>query len=159
MALDLFSKLSDINLLRRAWHLARNDSRTDFMLDPYRFSDFGLHLDDYLQGLAQSLASGTYHPRPLLTIDVPKSSLSVRPGSVVEIEDRIVLFAIAYLIAPTLDKRLPPNVYSWRVKDSPKQNELFHDHEILKFPFLKGSTIRKRVDFVEPMVCVMAKLC
>ena len=150
MALDLFSKLSDAKLLKRAWHLARNDSRTDFMLDPYRFSDFGLHLDEYLRGLAQSLASGTYHPRPLLTIDVPKSSLSVRPGSVLEMEDKIVLFAISCLIAPTLDKKLPSNVYSWRVKKDPNQIELFHDHEILEFPFLKGRTIKKRVDFVEP---------
>jgi len=46
---DLFSTLSDFSLLLRAWHLARNDSRNDFMFDPYRYSDFGFRLDDHLR--------------------------------------------------------------------------------------------------------------
>jgi hypothetical protein len=150
MAIDFYDKLSDLSLLRRAWHLARNDSRTDFIFDPYRFSDFAFRLDDYLIGIAQSLKSGTYHPKPLLTIDVPKSSLSVRPGSVLSVEDKIVIFAIACLIAPPLDDKLPDAVYSWRVKRSKNKKDLFVDHEILKFPFLKRTTIRRWVDFVEP---------
>ena len=147
---DLYDKLSDLSLLRRAWHLARNDSRTDFMFDPYRFSDFAFRLDDHLSGIAQNLRSGTYYPRPLLTMDVPKSSLSVRPGSVLSIDDKIVLFASACLIAPLLDKKLPDAVYSWRVKKGRSKKELFGDHEILEFPFLKQRTIRRRVDFIEP---------
>jgi len=147
---DFYNKLSDVALLRRAWHLARRDSRADFTYDPYRFSDFAFRLDDHLKGIAQSLKSGTYHPKPLLTIDVPKSSLSVRPGSTLSIEDKIVLFAIALLIAPPLDRYLPEAVYSWRVKKGTNQKELFADHEILRFPFLKGTTIQRRVDFVEP---------
>lgn len=147
---DLYNKLSDISLLRRAWHLARNDSRRDFMYDPYRFSDFAFQLDDYLKGIARSLKLETYHPRPLLTIDVPKSSLSVRPGSVLSIEDKIVMFAIACLIAPLLDKKLPDSVYSWRVKKKRDKKELFGNNEILKYPSLKRSTIQKRVDFIEP---------
>ena len=150
MPSDLFQRLSGLPLLKRAWHLARNDSRTDFMYDPFRFSDFGFHLEEHLQNLSQSLANGSYHPKPLLKIDVPKSSLAVRPGSVLEIDDKIVLFAIACLIAPPLDRKLPANVYSWRVKKNPKLNELFHDHEILEFTFLKGKTIRQKIEFVEP---------
>ncbi len=147
MSGDYYHKLSNLNLLKRAWHLARDDSRTDFMFDSFRFSDFGFHLDEYLHSISQSLQNQSYHPRPLLTIDIPKSSLSVRPGSVLSIEDKIVLFAIACLIAPPLDKKLPQTVYSWRVKN--KQRKLFDDHEILKFPFLKRRTIKKRIDFVE----------
>ncbi len=144
----LYDKLSDIKILQRAWHLARNDSRADFMFDPYRFSDFAFRLDIHLQGIQRNLKSRMYHPNPLLNIDVPKSSLAVRPGSVLSIEDKIVMFAIASLIAPLLDKKLPATVYSWRLKKGKKQ--LFHDHELLKFPFLKRTTIKRRVDFVEP---------
>ncbi len=149
MKRDLYSKLSDIQLLRRAWHLARDDSRDDFMFDPYRYADFAFRLEDYLQGLSQSLKDMSYHPKPLLTIDAPKSDLSVRPGSLLSIEDKIVLLAIATLIAPPLDKKLPANVYSWRVKNNAKDKELFRDIEILKFPFLKSTTIRKRLSLVE----------
>ncbi len=148
MSKNYYNKLSDMDLLRRAWHLARDDSRTDFMFDSFRFSDFGFRLDEYLQSISQSLKSESYHPSPLLTIDVPKSSLSVRPGSILCIEDKIVLFAIACLIAPPLDKKLPSNVYSWRVKND--RRKLFHDHEILKFPFLKRRTVHRRMDIVEP---------
>jgi hypothetical protein len=147
---DLYDKLSDLNLLQRAWHLARNDSRTDFMADPYRYSDFAFRLDDHLKGISHSLATMSYHPKPLLTIDVPKSSLAVRPGTVLEIEDRVLLFAIARLIAPRLDKLLPAGVYSWRVRKNADKGDLFEGQEILRFPFLKRRTIQKRIEFVEP---------
>ncbi len=150
MPADLYSKLSELPLLRRAWHLARKDSRSDFMFDSFRFADFAFRLEDYLKGLAQSLSNGAYHPAPLLHIDVPKSSLSVRPGTVLSIEDKIVLYAIACLIAPPLDSKLPQNVYSWRVKKNATGDELFHDHEILTIPFLKSRTIQRRIEFIEP---------
>ena len=149
MATDLYDQLIDIKLLQRGWHLARNDARDDFMQDPLRYSDFAVHLNERLKAIAQSILRNSYHPKPLLTIDVPKSSLAVRPGSVLEIEDRIVLYAIACLIAPRLDRKLPEGVYSYRLKPNPKIDELFADYEILKFPFLKGQTIRRRVDIVE----------
>lgn len=139
-----------MDLLRRAWHLARNDARTSFAQDPVRYSDFGFLLDEYLNALSESIRQHSYHPKQLLKIDVPKSSLSVRPGSIVAIDDAIVLFAIAQLIAPPLDKKLPTGVYSWRVKHGGAHRDLFHDHEILKLPFLKSRTIARRIEIVEP---------
>ncbi|MBW2331925.1 MAG: hypothetical protein JRF08_00240 [Deltaproteobacteria bacterium] len=146
----LYKKLSSIDVLKRAWHLVRNDARTDFIPDNYRYSDFGFSLEDNLKGIQEDLISERYYPKPLLEIDVPKSSLAVRPGSVPEIEDRIVTYAIIYLIAPYLDKKLPEGVYSYRLKPEKTRDRLFHDHEILKFPFLKKSTIQIRIDIVEP---------
>lgn len=141
---DLYSQLSDISLLRRSWHLARHYSRSHFIADAYRYSDFAYRLDDRLRHISQSLALGTYHPSPPLKIDIPKSTLSVRPGSVLEIEDMIVLFAVTLSIARQLDKKLPQSVYSWRIKEN--SDELFQDLEILQLPFLKGETIRKQID-------------
>ena len=146
----LYKKLSSIDVLKRAWHLVRNDARTDFIPDNYRYSDFGFNLEDNLKGIQEDLLSESYYPKPLLEIDVPKSSLAVRPGSVPEIEDRIVTYAIIYLIAPCLDKKLPEGVYSYRLKPEKTRDRLFHDHEILKFPFLKKRTIQIRIDIVEP---------
>jgi hypothetical protein len=120
------------------------------MFDPYRFGDFAFDLEAHLLEIARNLQAQTYRPQPLRTIDVPKSTLSVRPGSVLAIEDKIVLFALACLIAPPLDRLLPRSVYSWRVKTTAKRDELFEDHEILQLPFLKRVTIQTRVEFVEP---------
>jgi len=146
----LYKKLCDINLLKRAWHLARSDTRTDFIQDSFRYNDFAFNLDKNLQAISTALEEERYHPNPLLCIDVPKSTLSVRPGSITSIEDRIVLFAIIMLIAPKLDKKLPKTVYSYRLKEKIDNNSLFKDLEILKFPFLKRRTIRHQIDIREP---------
>lgn len=150
MADSLYRRLYDINLLRKAWHLARSDTRTDFIEDPFKYNDFAFKLKENLHSISIDLKNEQYHPKPLVNIDVPKSTLSVRPGSVISIDDRIVLFAITRLVAPTLDKKLPQTVYSFRLKEKVDNKSLFKDLEILKFPFLKGRTIRKRIDIVEP---------
>jgi len=66
---------------------------------------------------------------------VPKAGLSVRPGSSLEIEDHIVFFAIAYLLAPVLDRVLPSSVFHFRVRkkgDRPHPRQLFfNEHRIL----------------------------
>ena len=150
MADSLYRRLYDFNILRRAWHLAIKDTRNDFIKDPFKYNDFAFKLEGNLQSISKALKSEEYHPNPLIHIDVPKSTLSVRPGSVTSIEDRIVLFAITILVAPRLDKKLPETVYSYRLKEKTDSRSLFKDLEILKFPFLKGKTIRERVDIVEP---------
>jgi len=150
MGKDLYQKLLSKDVLRRAWHLARSDSRTAFVMDPIRYNDFAFDLDDNLQGLKEALSSGDYHPRPLLKIDVPKSTLAVRPGSFPQIEDLIVGYAIVILIAPKIDKHLSEGVYSYRLKKKPDRDSLFKDVQILKHPFLKQRTIQSRVDIVEP---------
>lgn len=149
MSNRLYKKLCSIDVLKKAWHLVRNDARTDFIRDIYRYSDFGFSLDDNLKSIQEDLIRESYYPKPLLEIDVPKSSLAVRPGSVPEIEDRIVTYAIIYLLAPYLDKRLPEGVYSYRLKPEKTRGRLFRDHEIPKSPFLKRKTIRERIDIVE----------
>ncbi len=150
MATDFYDQLSDLGLLRRAWHLARHDAKKSFAQDAVGHSDFGFRLDDYLKAISDGLRQQSYYPKPLLQLDIPKSSLSVRPGSVLSIDDAIVLFAITRLIAPPLDKKLPEGVYSWRVKTGDDKRELFHDHEIIKLPFLKSKTIARRIEIIEP---------
>jgi len=150
MAERLYKKLLSIDLLKRAWHLARSDAQNAFLFDSYRYNDFAFHLEENLSAIFEALKNDCYHAKTLLRIDVPKSSLAVRPGSSPEIEDRIVTFAITCLIAPILDKELPDTVYSCRLKTKQERNRLFEDLEILNFPFLKRKTIQGRVSIMEP---------
>ncbi|MCK4359752.1 MAG: hypothetical protein KAW92_13630 [Candidatus Cloacimonetes bacterium] len=149
MGNSLYKKLQSIDVLKRSWHLVRNDARNDFIHDCYRYSDFSINLESNLKNIQDNLKRESYYPKPLLEIDVPKSSLAVRPGSVPEIEDRIVSYAIIYLISPYLDKKLPEGVYSYRLKSEERRDSIFHDDQILKFPFLKKKTIQSRIDIVE----------
>ena len=89
------------------------------MLDAYRYEDFAFWLEDNLKIILTELQRGDFRPKPLLKVDVPKSSLAVRPGSVVDIEDRVVLFAITCLIAPIIYYIVRghwPSKFSYEVK-------------------------------------------
>lgn len=130
--------------LKKAWHYVRDDARDDFMPDSLRYQDFAAKLDDNLKRLSQELSTNSYQPQPLLQIDIPKTTLTVRPGSVLEIPDRIVTFAITYLLAPFIDSKMSDYVYSFRLKkDYKKADKLFEDYPLEKLPFLKRETIRK----------------
>lgn len=146
----LFKKISDINILERAWHLARSDSKRNFILDVYRNEDFAFNIRENLKSISEALIREEYHPNPLLKIDVPKSTFAVRPGSAISIEDQIILFAITLLIAPKLDKKLPKEVYSYRLKEKFDNNSLFKDIEFLELPFLKEKTIKREIVIFEP---------
>jgi hypothetical protein len=114
--------------LRIAANYVFDDQKDDFVPDVFRHQDYIYNLDENLARLARNLTHGTYRPRPLREIDVPKTGLSVRPGSSLEIEDHIVFFGIAYLLAPVLDRVLPDSVFHFRVRkkgDRPHPRQLF----------------------------------
>src|SRR3990172_9988183 len=102
MSRDLYKTLCKLEVLKIAANYVYDDKKDDFIPDVFRNQDYIFNLQENLGRLAQSLKNGTYRPRPLKEIDVPKSGLAVRPGSSLDIEDHIVFFAIAYLISPIM---------------------------------------------------------
>lgn len=76
--------------------------------------------------------------------------MGTRPGSVPAIEDRVVLNAIVFLMASTIDEKFPDGVYSYRLKDPPERDSIFKESDILDLPYLKTRTISRRLDIVEP---------
>lgn len=153
---DFYSQISEKERLLDAWYLAHREARaSDFMLDAVRYGDFGFHRDEYLDFISRSLMDKSYYPKPLRRIDVPKSNYAVRPGSIVSIDDLIVLYSIALLIAPKLDKKLPRFVHSWRVKHGRKKKEELFIKKWKKqiqeaYPFLKSKTISYYIDVFDP---------
>jgi hypothetical protein len=135
MPKDLYPKLCRAETLKVAANYVLDDQKDDFIPDVFRHQDYLYNLDANLTRLARNLGHGTYRPRSLREIDVPKTGLSVRPGSSLDIEDHIVFFAIAYLLAPVLDRFLPSNVFHFRVRkkgDLPHPRQLFsNEHRIL----------------------------
>jgi hypothetical protein len=146
----LFKKIYNKKTLLQAWHLSRVDLRGGFIQDPYYHNDFAMDIENQLSLISKSLKDGTYHPRGLLRIDVPKDTLSVRPGSVVDIRDLVVLYGIIILIAPKLDKLLPETVFSYRYKPDKKRKSLFKETKILEYTFLKKKTIKIKIDIFDP---------
>ena len=148
---QLWSQLPSIPLLRRGWHLTRIDTVSDFVSDASAIDAFAASLDEHLRHIAHEIREGSYRPHALARIDVPKSALSVRPGSILSIEDRIVLFSSIILIARVLDSRLSPSVYSFRLKRELRdRGSLFEETDIYDIPYIKRKTIRSRIDPFDP---------
>jgi hypothetical protein len=142
----LFERFLRIENLRRAWHLAYHDSREAFIEDALGHEDFAAQLDPYLRDLQRRLLFGSYEPRPLLRIDVPKTSLAVRPGAAPEIEDSIVMFAIMLQISPPIDRRMSEGVYAYRVSARRPSRAIFEHRDLA---FLRRRTRRKIAAFKE----------
>ena len=148
MSRDLYKTLCKLEVLKIAANYVYDDKKDDFIPDVFRNQDYIFNLQENLGRLAQSLKNGTYRPRPLKEIDVPKSGLAVRPGSSLDIEDHIVFFAIAYLIAPIMDRILPESVFHFRVKKKGKRShpdKLFQNEG----PILIRKVLRKELRIFE----------
>lgn len=145
---DLYKNLCKPVNLKIAANYVYDDKKDDFIPDVFRNQDYIFNLQENLERLAQSLKNGTYRPRPLKEIDVPKSGLAVRPGSSLDIEDHIVFFTIAYLLAPIMDRVLPASVFHFRVKKKgkrPHPDKLFHNEG----PVLIRKVLRKELRIFE----------
>ena len=113
-----------------------------------------------LERLARSLSHSAYRPRPLSEIDVPKTGLSVRPGTSLDIEDHIVFFGIAYLLAPLLERVLPAGVFHFRVRkkgDRPHPSQLFQNEHRLLLEKSKRKQLRIFGDWYEAWPEFMAE--
>lgn len=143
----LWTQLLTKDTITRGWHLARADARQDFAEDLYSTDAYAQNLSAQVEETINRIRTGTYQPAPLFRIEVPKGPLGFRPGSVIPIQDRVLLSAIVLLIAGEIDKKLPESTFSWRLKDPiPKRGPIFDNSDITDLPFLKKKTIRQEVD-------------
>lgn len=144
---SLYKALLRPETLMAGWHLAHNDSRDDFVLDPFSHEDFTNNLTSRLGFIVREVKQDRYRSRQLVHVDVPKSGYAVRPGNVLPIEESALLHSIAYVLAPRLDPHLSDSVHSYRLhkewrKRVQKGRSIFQEGDD-QIPFLKGKTIRK----------------
>lgn len=140
--------------LYAGWHLTKNEIRGDFVEDIPMVDAFAYDLESNITEIRRCLITGTFEPKPPIRIEVPKGTLGLRPGSLISLSDRVVLYAILRLVAKRLDVLLPEGVWSYRVKKEDDKNSLFEETDIidppfLKFAFLKHATIAKKIDPLE----------
>src|SRR3569833_2127725 len=147
---ELWKKLLDPATLKAGWNLARYDSKSNFFDTPFYSDAVTISFQENIGEIIKKIATNTYRPAPISYIEIPKSALSIRPGTLPEIEDRIVLQSIIMLLAPKADEQLPDAVYSYRVKSAPTKNALFKEADVLDIPYLKSKTITKYFDPFDP---------
>lgn len=151
---ELWDQLLNPTVLKAGWNLVRNDAKGNFLDAPFYIDAFTISFEQNITELSKQLSTNSYRPSPITFVDVPKSTLAIRPGSLPEIEDRIVLQSMVLLLAPKADKELPDAVYSYRIKSNPTSKSLFKESDILDIPYLKTQTITKYFDPFDPWYAV-----
>ena len=84
-------------------------------VDGETFDQIDAHgIDRWLGKLRKGLVAGSYAPRPLLRVWIPKSNGGQRPLGVPTIRDRVVQMAVVLVIGPIFEADLLPQQYGFR---------------------------------------------
>ena len=144
-------KFYEISRLRLALNLAKDASKRFFIPDFFRHQDFVHNSKQLLAEISIRLKNKEYRCHQILQIDIPKSGLTTRPGAIVEFLDFVVLFSIICSMVDKLDKKLPENVYSFRLNPryrEPNESLLVHrDNPLL--PAEKRREIKRFEEWYE----------
>ena len=116
----LFDKVARSDVLERAWGEVRANQGAagvdGITIDDVEASGVG----DFLDQLAAKLLAGTYRPRPLRRVHIPKPG---RPGQtralgVPTVADRVVMTAARIVLQPIFEADFLPESYGFRPKRS-----------------------------------------
>jgi len=98
-------KLSNILDLELAWRRVKKDQYNDIIPDILEYKDVDHDISTTINRIKEELDKG-YEPSELLKIDVPKKGYTLRPGSNMIPEDRIVYQAVIDFISSKLKNHL-----------------------------------------------------
>ena len=99
--------------LRAAWEAVLANDRADGVLAP-SVTHFARDVDVELGKLHDELTSGSYRPRPLTRVEIPKPDGGVRVLAIPPVRDRIVERAVADVLVGIVDPVLGPSAFGYR---------------------------------------------
>lgn len=142
---SLYYRLSQSKVLRRGFVYAKTEldeefSGANFYLQA--LEDDG-NLRIYLKTLGSLIEKGAYHAQRPHMLELPKKVPFNRPFRLLQFDDSVVLYSIAYLFAPKIDRRLPRRVYATRLrKNYKKADRLFEDLPLESIRILSRRKVR-----------------
>ena len=87
-------------------------------IDGIGFEDYERNLKNNLYKLWNRMSSGSYFPKPVMAVDIPKKNGGVRVLGIPTIEDRIAQMTAALYIEPILDPLFHEDSYGYRPNKS-----------------------------------------
>lgn len=75
---------------------------------------YGIKLYEKLNQLHHELKTGTYEPKPVLRVEIPKPDGTTRPLGIPTVRDRIVQQALLNILQPIFDPGFHPSSYGYR---------------------------------------------
>lgn len=140
-----------IEQLSLALNFAKDSAKQAFIPDYFRHQDFVHNSEKLLRNISRRLKNKEYKAHHVQFVDIPKSGLTTRPGSMIEFSDLVVLFAAICSFASEIDKKMPDNVYSFRVNPHYKEPNqyLFEDRDIKLLPAAERKKLKRFEEWYE----------
>ena len=121
MAHRKLSKMLDLGL---AWRRVKKDQYNDIIPDILELRDVDYDKTTTIDKIKGDLDRG-YRPSDLLKIDMPKKRYTLRPGSNMIPEDRIVYQAVVDFISSEVEEPPADCVFSYRLNRDRQSNTMF----------------------------------
>jgi RNA-directed DNA polymerase len=101
------------NMVKSAYKKVKQNKGSSGV-DNESLADYQLNLQDNLYKLWNKLASGSYFPKPVLEVEIPKSNGKTRLLGIPTVSDRIAQQVIKSYLEPRLEKEFLENSYGYR---------------------------------------------
>jgi len=110
---SLMDKVYALQNLAAAWEKVR--TRKGSGVDGQTARDFEARKEMELTRLSEELRNGTYEPRPVKRVHIPKpGSQETRPLGIPAIRDRVVQAALRNVLTPIFERKFAPHSYGFR---------------------------------------------
>ena len=117
----LYDRIFRPDILRQAWEEVRRNGGSAGQ-DGVSITDVEKEgVDQFLREIEQDLKAGTYRPKPVLRVYIPKADGRQRPLGIPTVRDRIVQQACKMVIEPIFEANFQDNSYGFRPKRSAQQ--------------------------------------
>lgn len=90
-------------------------------IDGVTVKAYGMNLEEEIDKLHHELKTGTYDPKPVLRVEIPKPDGSKRPLGIPTVRDRVVQQAVLNILQPIFDPEFHPSSYGYRPNRSCQQ--------------------------------------
>jgi RNA-directed DNA polymerase len=110
---SLIDKVCQPVTLQAAWRkVAANAGAAG--VDRQSVEQFAVRAEQYLGELEAALKAGSYEPKAVLRVEIPKGAGKMRPLGIPAVKDRIVQTALKFVIEPIFEKEFLDTSYGFR---------------------------------------------
>lgn len=117
----LYDRIFRSDILRQAWEEVRRNGGSAGQ-DSVSIEDVEKEgVEQFLREIEQDLKAGSYRPKPVLRVYIPKADGRQRPLGIPTVRDRVVQQACKMIIEPIFEANFQDNSYGFRPKRSAQQ--------------------------------------